>query len=292
MSLIDLHIHTRESDGTDTPEQVIRKAIELNISILSITDHNLITAYDRLKDCIDAQNFSGRIITGAEFCANFGSLLVDILGYGFDLEKMQKFINKRYDPERMDKKEKEIFLLIKEQLLERGFKFDPNLEYIPPFATEAFQKELWKYPENLKRFPEALVKSPGLLYRYMNDPKSDLYMFEPYFPSCLEVVAAIHECGGLAFLAHPFIYLVDDFSVFLNEIVSQSGLDGVEVYYSLHNSDNIKYLLEFSRRNGLYVSGGSDYHGNKKIHIKLGTGINNTLSVPSDEIDLWLKKLL
>ena len=186
-------------------------------------------------------------------------------------------------------KGKRNFLLIKEQLLEEDLNLIQTWSTYA-LATEAFQKELWKYPENLKD-SRGIGEIPGLLYRYMNDPKSDLYMFEPYFPSCLEVVAAIHECG-LAFLAHPFIYLVDDFSVFLNEIVSQSGLDGVEVYYSLHNSDNIKYLLEFSRRNGLYVSGGSDYHGNKKIHIKLGTGINNTLSVPSDEIDLWLKKLL
>ncbi|ATW27344.1 PHP domain-containing protein [Candidatus Formimonas warabiya] len=290
MSQIDLHIHTRESDGTDTPEQLISNARELGLDFLSITDHNVISAYDRLRHSKELRAFSGRIITGVEFCATFGSLLVEILGYGFDLSQMQKYIDLRFHPQEMEQKEKEIFALIKEELQKRGFKLDPDLEYVAPFATEAFEKELWKYPENLKRFPEELVKYPEMLYRYMNDPHCVLYMFDSYFPPCGEVVAAIQEAGGLAFLAHPFTYLVTDHRKMVEEISAESALDGLEVFYALHAPENINLLLDIARRHGLYVSGGSDYHGKNKPHIRLGAGLGD-LSVPEDLINLWADKI-
>lgn len=290
MERIDLHIHTSESDGTDTPEQLIKKAVEENVMLLSITDHNTISGYQKLAHSKELKEFPGRIIPGVEFCTNFNSLLIEVLGYGFDLVKMQKYINRCFNPEDMDRKERSVFEIIKKEMLKRGFKLDPELEYIAPFATEAFEKELWRYPENLARFPEELVKYPEMLYRYMNDPDSELYTFDSYFPPLDEVVAGIHEAGGLAFLAHPFTYLVDDPGRLTENAVTTTGLDGLEVFYALHSQEAMEKLLSLAHRYGLYVSGGSDYHGKNKPHIKLGRGLGD-LSVPKEFIDIWVGKI-
>ncbi|MDD2498432.1 MAG: PHP domain-containing protein [Desulfitobacteriaceae bacterium] len=290
MSNIDLHIHTSASDGTDTPEQLVVNSSKLDLRIISITDHNTISAYHQLSGSDALKNFPGRIIPGVEFCVTFGSLMIEVLGYGFDPDKMQKFISNRFNKEEMEKKEKEFFLIIKDKLLERGFKMDPDLKYTPPFATEAFEKELWKYPENLKRFSEELVKYPEMLYRYMNDPGSELYVFDSYFPPCREVVAAIQDAGGLAFLAHPCTYLVDNHCRLVEDILFDSGLDGLEIFYSLHTPEQIKSLLKIAGQHDLYVSGGSDYHGANKPHIELGSGLGN-LSVPEKLIEKWVVKI-
>ena len=290
MPQIDLHIHTDVSDGTDTPEQLIEKASHLGLIIISITDHNTISAYHQLAESNALKNFPGRIIPGVEFCVTFGSLLIEVLGYGFDPNKMQKFIDRRFNKEEMEQKEKEIFFIIKEKLLKKGFKMDPDLKYVPPFATEAFENELWRYPENLKRFPEELVKYPEMIYRYMNNPDCELYVFDSYFPPCREVVAAIQDAGGLAFLAHPYTYLVDNHCRLVEDVIFESGIDGLEIFYSLHTTEQIKSLLEIAAQHDLYVSGGSDYHGANKPHIKLGSGLGN-LSVPKHLIEKWAGKI-
>jgi len=286
VGIVDLHLHTRESDGTDTPEQLIRKAKESNITFLSITDHNVVSAYHKLAGSEELTSFTGRIITGVEFCTSFNSLPIEVLGYGFHVPAMQRYIDRFFHPADMDRKEREIFRASKEKLLKRGFKLDPDLKYVPPFATEALEKELWKYPENLSRMPEKLARYPELLCRYMNDPGCDLYAFDSYFPSCEEVVAGIHEAGGLAFLAHPYTYLVQDPGKLAEDAVIAAGFDGVEVFYALHSKENVVRLLEIADRYRLFVSGGSDYHGKNKPHIQMGTGLGD-LSVPQDIIDLW-----
>ena len=65
--MIDLHIHTTSSDGSDEPEVILRKAEQLGLDFISITDHDSLGAYEKLASMKNTRSFSGQIIPGCEF---------------------------------------------------------------------------------------------------------------------------------------------------------------------------------------------------------------------------------
>lgn len=85
---VNLHIHTDCSDGKLSPDKVIEAAISQNIKIISITDHNSVEAYSKIKDF----NNQIQLLTGVEFDCWEGTDFLHILGYGFDLanDKIKK----------------------------------------------------------------------------------------------------------------------------------------------------------------------------------------------------------
>ncbi len=86
---IDLHLHTNNSDGDDSTKEIIQKAKDLDISLISITDHDTVNAYDDLKD-IDTMGI--KIIPAVELSCAYESEMRDILGYNIDIEKMRKIL--------------------------------------------------------------------------------------------------------------------------------------------------------------------------------------------------------
>lgn len=289
MGLIDLHTHTNFSDGTDSPKELINKALKLQIEVLSITDHNTVSAYKELdRDYLE--NHKIKLINGVELSACYNNLLVEIIGYGFDLDKMQNFIKSNYDQKEILRQERENFLKTKVKLQELGFKIDPGLQFKPPFSTEAFYGELWKHPENWHRFPAKLRKYPELLYRYLSDPLSDFYTFDVFFPSCDFIINGIHKAGGQAFLAHPYVYFVEDPGLLVEEMVETTNLDGIEVFHPLHAQCHLDNLKDIAVRKKLLLSGGSDYHGKNKRKLNLGIGYGG-LKVPRNQLD-WINQLI
>ena len=87
--MIDLHIHTINSDGDFTTEETLIEAEKQGVSILSFTDHNNINAYDDLKKLPVKKLFSGKIIIGCEFEFAKDGRLFDMLGFGFDIDKIK-----------------------------------------------------------------------------------------------------------------------------------------------------------------------------------------------------------
>ena len=75
-----------------------------------------------------------------------------------------------------------------------------------------------------------------------------------------------------------------------NWINDNFQVDGVECFYPLFTDEQTKFLLDYCHKFKLFISGGSDYHGKLKPTVKLGTGIDNNLIVPKDEIDKWIHK--
>ena len=99
----------------------------------------------------------------------------------------------------------------------------------------------------------------------------------------------IHSAGGIVFLAHPYEYstnITDN----LQSIIDNFKLDGLECYYSTFTEAQTNRLLELCKKNNLYVSGGSDYHGAKRAGVNIGTGKGN-LCVDENRCGLWTSKL-
>lgn len=94
--MIDLHIHTKYSDGTDTVKEILKKSNKIGLDTISITDHNSCNAYYELKNIDIETIYSGNIIVGCEFTTSFDNRLIEVLGYGFDYKIVSNYLNNYY----------------------------------------------------------------------------------------------------------------------------------------------------------------------------------------------------
>lgn len=272
MDYIDLHTHTHYSDGTSTVENSLRTAEELGLSIFSVADHNTINAYDEIIE--KREMFSGKILPATELNALIYGNVIDVLGYGIDIPKMKDIISKTYlcyrDKQVAEAKIDTIGLLNAGVVL--GDDFARDMIEDPDKRFDTYHKncrpyllaEMRKYPENAKFFSsreefETIDQNTFSRY-YVYNYNSPLYCDQSsLFPTLKGVIDIIHSCGGLAFLAHALVYtkdLIDN----IDNVVAE-GLDGLECFYGTFNAEQREYLFGKCREHGIYMSGGSDFHG-------------------------------
>lgn len=298
MKSIDLHMHTKYSDGEYNVTEVLKECENAGLSVISITDHDAVGAYKEIEEKPEIRKkFSGRIIPGTELSFNKDGYLFDVLGYGIDYKKMQNLLDSRMDDK--DKKEIQAILLEewKQVCRNKGIKFDERIETTNGTKSEAFNvlftdiSNFVKYPENAK-FAEYISKENRAFFykRYFSNPNSDFFVYESRFsPSLKEAIDMIHKCGGKAFLAHSFAYGLEDTIGFINYAIEQ-GIDGIEQYYSTFTNVHENIIRELAERNSLYISGGTDFHGpNVKPGINIGVGKGN-MNIPERIILPWIPK--
>ena len=97
--MIDLHTHTTYSDGTDTVKELFKKANNIGLEIISITNHDDVSAYKELENINIKHYYNGKIIAGCEFTTHFDNRLIEVLGYGFDYKKIDNYLNSYYTNE-------------------------------------------------------------------------------------------------------------------------------------------------------------------------------------------------
>ena len=107
-------------------------------------------------------------------------------------------------------------------------------------------------------------------------------------PKYKEVINIIHKARGKAFLAHPFEYKFENTIRFIDDLQKEAKLDGIECFHPSSEEENKKeVLVEYARKNHLYISGGSDYHGTPKPDIQIGAG-RGSLDIPKELIEEWV----
>ena len=287
--MIDLHTHTNYSDGSSTLKELLMEAEKTNITTLSITDHNTVEVYFNL-DKKTRDIFSGRIIPGVEITTYYNGEIIEVLGYGFDLNIMQKLLKEKVYS--FYEKQLKEFELINKRYQEIGVKFDVNNIIFDPTKEScriAFVKEIKRYPENNHFFLEesSLTSDSGFTRNEVYNPKSPLYVDESsLFPSLEETISMIHLAGGYAFLAHLYAYS-KNIPPKLLDIINNYKLDGLECFYTIFTPEQSNYLVNVCRDYHLYMSGGSDYHGTRKINHDIGIGHGN-LAINEDIINPWV----
>lgn len=293
--MIDLHMHTVNSDGRRTVEQTLEKAEELNLTAISITDHESCKGYNDLKNAEVRNKFSGKIIPGIEIKCTYQGRVIDILGYDFDIEKMSLWIEKTYEGRTHDKLEEKYLRKHCETLEKAGVKV-PKYEDIVwdkyhNWANLVIYKEIKANPENEKILPVDLWESFEnfrMNYCYNKDTMFYIDKTEDYV-TLEEGIKGIHECGGKAFIAHVYIYnWATNKQDFINDLITNYDFDGIECHYSKFSEEQKEYVLDICKKNNLLVSGGSDSHGRPELEIGIGKG---NLKVP-DEIISWAEKNL
>lgn len=243
---IDLHMHSNYSDGIHPPSKLIDLALERNLRAISLTDHDCL---DGVREAVDAGEAKGiEVIAGVELSCEFKGRDLHILGYGVDpkhdefQEMLRKFRETRHKRG----------LKIVEKLNALGVNIEPAEVLAkagdgalgrPHIAAVLVEKGVVSH--NNEAFDKYIADGgPAYVAKYKMSPK--------------EAIHYIHIAGGLAFMAHPGIFLEDADE--MNELADYD-FDGVEIYHPNHDAKKIEMLEKLAAERGLLVSGGSDFHG-------------------------------
>lgn len=246
MKKIDLHVHTNFSDGLFSPEEVLELAQDREYDVIAITDHDNIDGFLQVRNY--AELLGIELIPGVEISTLHHGRDTHILAYYFDPENkaLNELLKKIYDS-RFDRAKSII-----EKLNARGIKID--IEKVQSYAG----RNNYLGRPHIAR---ALIESGYCADKYEAFDihlGENCYAYVPKFaPSSQAAIAAVHQAGGIAVLAHP--YTLGDDSL-ISDIID-FGIDGMEVFYAKCNDETIYHYNEIAKENGLIRTGGSDFHG-------------------------------
>jgi len=246
---VDLHMHTRYSDGTTIPEQNVIDAAILGMEVISITDHDITTGY---KEAVqEAKRWGVKVLPGVEV----STARCHILGYCFDIE------NKQFQD----------FLAYSRNCQEEIVK--ERVERLQDIGIPITFEKLKNY------FPETRLGKVNLSVSLILDEECREYLGNPavqdIFKTYLrkgglasgieaeeatpqQAIDEIHGAGGIAVLAHP----CKDFDS-IEELDIMKGLDGMETQPKYF--ENNKAFEFYARQHGLLITYGSDFHGARYI---------------------------
>ena len=254
--MIDLHTHTNNSDGTDTPHALINKALSAGITVLGITDHDTTSGW---QHAIAARRANLSLVLGAEIsCLTEDDVAVHMLGLLFDGENatMQTMLEESRDS-RLPRMRRMTELLSADGIeisLEEVFAAMPDGATLgrPHLADALVAKG------HIASRDEAFAT---LLH---NGSK---YYVTHIAPTPEDAIKVIREAGGVAVIAHPFATRRGQtLSAMSFPSLIAAGLNGVEVEHRDHSEEERKQLRGIARDLGLVITGASDYHGTGKLN--------------------------
>lgn len=291
--MIDLHMHTMYSDGTNTVTEILKKAEDKKLSYISITDHNTCGAYKELDNPEIRKIFNGKIITGVELNTKVLGIPIEILGYGINIEYMNNNLSKLYisNKERNIIEVKRIYEICKDNNINVGDNFIEN--YNPDmYASRYLHQIITKNEENRKLIDNESWKNSNVFYRkFMSNPETLFYInMDDILPTFEEASNLVKNAGGLVFIPHIYEYK-DNSEKILKYILENYNIDGIECYYTTFTEEQSNNVLKISREKNLLISGGSDYHGSFKPNVEMAVGFGN-LKVEENIIDNWKNNVL
>lgn len=259
MKRIDLHVHTTASDGTFSPADAVRLARDAELAAIAVTDHDTVSGYAEAARAGAALGVE--VVPGIEISTKFHHA-VHILGYYIDPESDKLAPVLDWVVQDRDVRNRQMAALMAADGL--------------PVCYEDMQR---RFGEVIGRphFARLLVELgyardvADAFDRYVE--KGRKYYVGRHFLSLERSIEIIREAGGVPVLAHPFQYRLDDTG--LRELIEYSmahGLRGMECRYSGYTTEQSGYLERLAEEYGLIKTGGSDFHGANKAHIRLGTG--------------------
>ena len=257
--LIDLHTHSNASDGTDSPSQLINKAINRGINILALTDHDTTRGWNEASHALlnYPSQSTMKLVLGAEIsCQDENGISIHMLGLLFDPDYQPLFeVLERTRENRHSRMERIIA-----RLNEAGI--DITLEEVN--AQREGDATLGRPHLADALVARGHVASRDEAFAALLHNKSKFYI-NHYSPSPVETIKLIKEAGGVAVIAHPLASQRGrTISMDLFESLMSAGLDGIEVDHRDHSESEKSELLKFAIENELIITGSSDYHGTGK----------------------------
>lgn len=275
MKLCDLHSHSFFSDGTVSPAELIALAQRQGLQALTLCDHNTVAG---LPDFLAAAEGSGvEAVPAVELSTDYLGKELHIMMF-FVTPEDYAAVTARVDKLRTDKEESNRKLVA--ALGKDGVVI--NYKALQKDAPDGYINRAHIAAELMRLGYAGSVQEAFKTYL---SPKGKYYT-PPEKPDAFETIRFIKSRGAVAVLAHPYLNLrQEELETFLPKAVC-CGLDGMEVLYSKYDEATEKLAKETAEKYGLLFSGGSDFHGENKPDIQLGTGRGN-LRIPM----VFLEKL-
>lgn len=264
---MDLHVHTIASDGSDAPEEIVRKAIDRGLEAVAITDHD---TTDGIAAATNAARGTGfEVIPGIEISTDYAEREVHILGYYVQtcvpefLDGVRKLAKARA---------KRIAAMV-EKLRRAGIRL--TLEEVYAVAGTGAVGRLHLAQVLVNRGVVATVREA--FHKYLGRGRPGYLPRARFSP--VQAVRLVQTGRGIPVLAHPGTIGADDVIWSLLPY----GLQGIEVYHPEHTEDQVQHYLALAKRFSLIVTGGSDYH-RPGYHADLGD-----LTVPYEVVSVLRK---
>jgi 3',5'-nucleoside bisphosphate phosphatase len=260
---IDLHSHSRVSDGTTSPAAVVRRAAEVGLDVIALTDHDTAAGWDEAAAAASSAGIG--FVPGVELSTMHEERGVHVLGYLFDphypplaaeVERILSGRDGRLSAIIGRLAEGGVLLTEAEVRREAG---DHGVIGRPHVAdalvTRGFAKDRPEAFETLLNPGRA-----GFVVRYA--------------PSTTDMIGLITDAGGAAVIAHPWgrgSRRVLDLDALAG--LASAGLVGIEVDHEDHSVRDRATLRSMAVELGLVVTGASDYHGAGKVGHELGCNL-------------------
>jgi 3',5'-nucleoside bisphosphate phosphatase len=270
--VIDLHTHSRFSDGSATPTEVIDLAVEAGCTAIALTDHDGLAGLTEAESRAKARGID--FVRGCEVSASFQPGSLHLLCYFVPAEGAlpRKLADLRAERERRNEKLLDLLSGLGLGITREEVELEAGSDVIgrPHFAAVLVRHRVVSSVE--EAFQRFLAKgAPAYVEREHVEPT--------------EILELAEQSGALTSIAHPMTLglepaeldrLLDDFA--------RSGVDGMECYYSSYDAVLQGDLVAMARRHGLVPTGGSDFHGTFKPGLHVGSG-RGELLVPDEVLD-------
>jgi len=248
--VIDLHTHTTASDGRCTPAELVTRASAAGVTVLSVTDHDTVAACEAVAAACAGAGIE--FVPGIEITAVRSEADVHVLGYFLDPRSasLRAFLSEQRH-QRVDRIRRIVARLAGHGLhldadaLLRPALDDPSRSVGRPWVARAMVAAGYVASTDVAFSAWLSRGRPGFVPREGAGPE--------------DVIARIHDAGGIASMAHPGLLKRDDWIPPLAE----AGLDAIEAYHTDHGPDDTARYLALAAQLTLAVSGGSDYHADE-----------------------------
>ncbi len=264
---IDLHIHSRASDGSLTPSEILALAQRLKLGAIAITDHDTL---DGSKEAlVNGLPNSLKFLTGIEISATppppfICSGSFHILGYAIDLNDFG--LNKKLQKLQTARKNRNPQIVKRLNQLGMELTFAELLDFVPqgqigrPHIAQLMVKK--GYAESISAAFDNFLGQGMPAY------------VDKFRMTAEQAIHQILTAGGVPVLAHPLLMGIQNEARLEDFIASlkSMGLKGIEVYYPENPPHETDHYIYLARHYELLMTGGTDFHGTLKPEIQMGTG--------------------
>ncbi|QEZ92105.1 RNase RNM [Proteus sp. CD3] len=249
--IYDLHSHTTASDGELSPEELVERAIERQINVLAITDHDTTAAITPANDYIAEKNLPLTLISGVEISTLWENIEIHIVGLNIDINHnaMKTLLSSQSQCRETRA------IMIGERLEKSGIANAFKGAKALALGGQVTRGHFARFLVN-----EGHVASVNKVFkRYLAKGKTGYV--PPQWCSIGDAVTAIHEAGGVAVLAHPGRYgLSSKWLKRLTLYFKQLGGDAIEVAQCQQPPQEREQHAALAQLYGLKASLGSDFH--------------------------------
>ena len=271
---IDLHVHTLNSDGSDTATAVVQKAAKLGLRAIAITDHDTFCGIDEAMEA--GKRLGVEVVPGVELSTMHDGEHVHLLAYYMDRESPAlRELMELAVRERVQRNERMV-----QRLHDAGY----------PIDMDEMRRE---YPGQVmlgRPHVAAILMKKGVVPDIRTGVvelmgKGKRFYVERYHIPLTDYIRAVRKAGGLPVVAHLYQYrYTEPQRAAMVSAAAEAGCVGLEGMYSTYTPEQQSAVFALAKQHGLICTGGSDYHGTRKPHISLGSGMGS-LSVPYALLD-------